>query len=138
METTNARAGVTAGFTLIRVLALGVAASSAVIAVGYLIIAAIGPEVWWPSGGGTASGAFVPFPLPLRVLNAAAFALWWFTVLAMAFFVASLVDRIRDGVRFVPAVTRGAWSLAIALAVGSSLAQIASNIAGGSSLVLDN
>ncbi|MEO6117249.1 MAG: hypothetical protein ABIP33_12760, partial [Pseudolysinimonas sp.] len=36
------------------------------------------------------------------------------------------------------AVTCGAWSLAIALAVGSTVARIVENIARGSSLVLDD
>ncbi|MEO7720436.1 MAG: hypothetical protein ABIS08_00810 [Pseudolysinimonas sp.] len=124
-------------FSILRLLALLIAGISTVIGVGYLIIAALGPEVWWPSGGGLASGAFVDFPFELRLVNAAAFLLWWLTVASMALIVASLLGRIRHGVRFVPAVTVGAWSLAIALAVGSTVSRIVENIARNSTLNFD-
>jgi len=119
----------------IQVAAVVVGVLTTTAGVAYLIIAAAGPEVWWPSGGSRATGAFVQFPLPLRLVNAGAFLLWNATTSAMAFFVGGLARRVRRGVLFVPAVTRAAWSLAITLAVGATLAQTAENIGRASAIV---
>ena len=115
---------------------VGILAATA--GVTYLTIAAVGPEVWWPSGGSNATGAFIQFPLPLRLVNAGAFLLWNATTAAMAFVVGGLARRIRRGVRFVPTVTRAAWSLAITLAVGSELSQFVENVGRYSALYLSS
>jgi hypothetical protein len=122
----------------IRWVAIAVGALAAAAGLAYLIVAAVGPEVWWPSGGSNATGAFVTFPLPLRLVNAGAFLLWNATTATMTFLVAGLARRIRRGVLFVPAVTRASWSLAITLAVGSELSQIVENVARGSALHLSD
>jgi hypothetical protein len=119
----------------IQVVALVVGVLTATAGVAYLIVAAAGREVWWPSGGSNGTGAFVEFPLPLRLVDAGAFLLWNATTAVMAFFVGGLARRIRHGVLFIPAVTRAAWSLAITLALGSTLAQTVENIGRASAIV---
>jgi hypothetical protein len=69
------------------------------------------------------------------LVNAGGFLLWNATTTAMAYFVGGLARRIRHGVQFVPAVTRAAWSLAITLAAGSTLAQTVENIGRNSAIV---
>jgi hypothetical protein len=136
-EPTTSRAGRATGIALriIQAAAVVVGILAATAGVAYLIVAAAGPEVWWPSGGSSATGAFVEFPLPLRLVNAGAFLIWNATTAAMALFVGGLARRIRHAVLFVPAVTRAAWSLAIALAVGSTLAQTLENVGRSSAIV---
>jgi hypothetical protein len=112
---------------------VGILAATA--GVAYLIVAVAGPEVWWPAGGSHATGAFVEFPLPLRLVNSGAFLAWNATTATMAFFVGGLARRVRHGVLFVPAVTRAARSLAITLALGATLAQTLENIGRGSAIV---
>jgi hypothetical protein len=126
-----------AAFATIRAAGVLVGAIAVFVGITYLVIAIIGPQVWWFGGGSGATGAFVEFPLPLRVVNAAAILLWCLTLAGMAFVVSSLARNIGRGVRFVRTVSRGAWSLAIVLAVGSSVAQIVENVARGSSLIID-
>lgn len=136
-----AAAGTSAtGVTLdvIRWVAMAIGSLAAAAGVAYLIVASIGPQVWWPAGGSNGIGAFTTFPLPLRLVNAGAFLLWNATTAAMAFLVADLVRRIRRGVLFVPAVTRASWSLAIALAVGSELSQFVENVGRYSALDLSS
>jgi hypothetical protein len=118
----------------IRWIAIAVGALAAAAGTAYLIVASIGPQVWWPAGGSNATGAFVTFPLPLRLVNAGAFLLWNLTTATMAFVVAGLARTIRQGVLFLPAVTRAGWSLAIALAVGSELSQFIENVGRSSAL----
>lgn len=122
-------------FRGIQAVAIIVGILAATSGVAYLIVAAVGPEVWWPSGGSSATGAFVAFPLPLRLVNAGAFLAWNATTATMAFFVGGLARRVRNGVLFIPAVTRAAWSLAIALALGATVAQTLENIGRGSAIV---
>jgi len=124
-------------FATIRAVGLLVGAIAAFVGFAYLVIAIIGPQVWWVGGGSGATGALVEFPLPLRIVNAAAILLWCLTVAGMAFVVSSLASNIGRGVRFVRTVSRAAWSLAVVLAVGSTVAQIVENIARGSSLIID-
>ena len=112
---------------------VGILAATA--GVAYLIVAIVGPEVWWPSGGSNATGAFVEFPLPLRLVNAGAFLAWNATTATMAFFVSGLARRVRHGVLFIPAVTRAAWSLTITLALGTTLAQTLENVGRNSAIV---
>jgi hypothetical protein len=113
----------------IRLVALAVGIGATVAGAVYFAVSAIGPTVWWSSSGGAAAGAFVEFPFELRLVNAGAFLLWCLTTASMAFILADLARRIRRGVRFVPSVSRSVWALAIALAVGSTLAQVAENVA---------
>jgi hypothetical protein len=126
-----------AAFATIRAAGLLVGAIAVFVGITYLVIAIIGPQVWWFGGGSGATGAFVEFPLPLRILNASAILLWCLTIAGMAFVVSSLASNIGRGVRFVRTVSRAAWSLAIVLAVGSTVAQIVENVARGSSLIID-
>ena len=114
-------------------IVVGILAATA--GAAYLIVAAVGPEVWWPSGGSNATGAFVSFPLPLRLVNAGAFLAWNATTATMAFFVGGLARRVRNGVLFIPAVTRAAWSLAITLALGATVAQTLENVGRHSAIV---
>jgi hypothetical protein len=120
---------------VIRIGALAVAIGATVTGVVYAIVATIGPTVWLAIGDGSGSGTFVDLPRELRLVNAAAFLLAALTVAVMAFLLADLVWRVRRGVRFVPAVSRSAWALAITLAVGSTLAQIADNLGRWSGLL---
>jgi hypothetical protein len=110
---------------------------AAFVGVAYLVIAIVGPQVWWFGGGGAATGAFVDFPLPLRIVNSVAILLWCLTIAGMAFVVSSLARNVGREVRFVRTVSRSAWALAIVLAVGSTVAQLAENFARGSSLIID-
>jgi hypothetical protein len=126
-----------ATFGAIRAFGLLIGTVAAFVGVTYLAIAIIGPQVWWFGGGSGAEGAFVNFPLPLRILNASAILLWCLTVAVIAFVIATLARNVRHGVRFVRTVSRAAWLLAIVLAVGSTVAQIVENIARGSGLVID-
>jgi hypothetical protein len=126
-----------AAFTTIRAVGLLVGAIAVFVGATYMVVAIIGPQVWWFGGGSGATGAFVDFPLPLRVVNASAILLWCLTVAGMAFIVSSLARSIGSGVRFVRTVSRGAWSLAILLAVGSTIAQVVENVARGSSLIIN-
>lgn len=104
--------------------------------VAYLIVASIGPQVWWAAGGSNGTGDFTAFPLPLRLVDAGAFLLWNATTATMAFLVAGLARRVRRDVLFVPAVTSAGWSLAITLAVGSGLSQFVENVGRYSALDL--
>jgi hypothetical protein len=113
----------------IRLVALLIAIGTTVAGIAYFSVSVVGPTVWWPSGGGDAGGAFVEFPHELRLVNAGAFLLWCLTTASLAFILSDLAWRIRRGVRFVPSVSRSVWALAIALAVGSTLAQITETIA---------
>ncbi|HEU0205514.1 MAG TPA: hypothetical protein VFQ74_02335 [Pseudolysinimonas sp.] len=119
----------------IQAAAVMVSILAATAGVAYLIVAIAGPEVWWPSGGSNATGAFVEFPLPLRLVNAGAFLAWNATTATVAFFVGGLARRVRHGVLFIPAVTRAAWSLAIALALGTIIAQTLENVGRNSAIV---
>ncbi|MES1212452.1 MAG: hypothetical protein ABUT11_02780 [Leifsonia sp.] len=119
----------------ITVAAIIVGILAATAGVMYLIVAAVGPEVWWPAGGSNATGAFVAFPLPLRLIDAGAFFFWNATTATMAFLLGGLARRIRHTVLFIPAVTRAAWSLAITLAVGCTVAQTIENIGRNSAIV---
>ena len=121
---------------VIHAVAIVVGILAAAAGVAYFVVAAAGPEVWWPGGGSNASGAFVAFPLELRLVNAGAFLLWNATTATMAFFVGGLARRVSTGVQFVPVVTRAAWSLAVTLAVGSLLAQFVENVGRYSALDL--
>ncbi len=120
----------------IRWVAIAIGALAAAAGLAYLIVASIGPQVWWPAGGSNGTGAFTTFPLPLRLVDAGAFLLWNATTATMAFLVADLARRIRRGVLFLPAVTRAGWSLAITLAVGSELSQFVENVGRYSALDL--
>lgn len=120
----------------IRVVAIVVGAAASLFGVGYFTVAAIGPQVWWFGGGPGGTGGFVEFPLPLRLLNASAILLWSATAAAIAFILSDLARTVRNEVRFVRAVSRAAWALAIALGAGSVVAQIVENIARGSGLNL--
>ncbi len=120
---------------IIQAAAVIVGILAATAGVAYFIVAAVGPEVWWPSGGSSATGSFVEFPLPLRLVNAGGFLVWNATTATMAFFVGGLARRIRHGVLFIPAVTRAAWSLAVTLALGSTIAQTLENVGRHSAIV---
>ena len=120
----------------IRVVAIVVGAAASLFGVGYFIVAAIGPEVWWFGGGPGGTGGFAVFPLPLRLLNASAILLWSATAAAIAFILSGLARSVRNEVRFERAVSRAAWALAIALGAGSVAAQIVENIARYSALNL--
>jgi len=111
----------------IRVLGTIIAIVTAAIGVAYFVVSAIGPEVRWtdPVSG---NGLFLALPLELRLVNAATFLLWCLTTSCLALIVADLAWRVRRGVEFVPAVSRAAWALAIVLAAGSWLAQLAENV----------
>jgi hypothetical protein len=126
-----------AAFGTIRTFGLVVGAASVFVGVTYLVVAMLGPQVWWFGGGSGANGAFVNFPLPLRLLNASAILLWCLTVAGIAFVLASLARNVGRGVRFVRSVSRAAWLLAIVLFVGSTMARAVENIARGSSLIID-
>lgn len=126
--TTHATATRWAVLGVIRLLALILGIGAAVAGIVYTVVATTGPTVWRSTGDGAGSGTFVDLPLELRLVNAAAFLLGALTVTAMSLILADLAWRVRRGVRFVPAVSRSAWALAIALAVGSTLAQIAANL----------
>lgn len=126
----------TVALDVIRWVAIFVGALAAAAGLAYLIVASIGPQVWWPAGGSNATGAFTTFPLPLRLVNSIAFLLWNATTATMAFIVAELARRVRRGVLFIPAVTRAGWALAITLAVGSELSQVVENVGRFSALDL--
>lgn len=120
----------------IRAIALLVAVLAGAAAVIYAVTAVTTSQILWvvesPIHRG---GEFVSLPLPMRLAHTVAFVLGAATIVVIALLVADLAKRVRPGVAFVPAVSRTAWSLAIALAVGSWLTEIASNIAGSAGLV---
>jgi hypothetical protein len=108
-------------------LVVGILASTAGIA--YVISAVTQPQiVWLLDGPGNVSG-LVTLPLELRIAHAATVLAACATVAALAFILAGLARRVREGVAFVPAISGAAWALAIVLAAGSWLAQIGENVA---------
>jgi len=127
--------GIQVALRAIQIIAFAVGVVASAAGLMYLIVASVGPEVWWPSGGSRATGDFVAFPLPLRLVNAGAYFLWNATTAVMAFIVGDLARRVRNGVHFLPAVTRAAWALAIVLAAGSLLAQSLENLGRNSAIV---
>jgi hypothetical protein len=76
--------------------------------------------------------------LPLRIARAVAFLLPCVTIAVMSLLLADLAWRVRREVRFVPAVSRTATALAIALGAGSWLSKIAANVVAYSGLVYDD
>lgn len=124
----STRAARLAALGAIRIVALAVGIGAVVAGTAYAFVTTAGPAAWIPTGDGAGSGTFGDLPLELRLVNAVAFALGTFTVAAMAFILADLAWRVRGEVRFVPAVSRSAWALAISLAIGSTLAQLAANL----------
>lgn len=118
---------ITLGLARATGLVAGVLASTAGIV--YLVSAVLQPQVvWLLDGPGNVSG-LVTLPLELRIVHAATVVVACATVAIMAFILVALARRVRDGVAFVPAISRAAWALAIVLAVGSWLAQIGENVA---------
>lgn len=122
-----------AALGLVRILGYVVAVVALAAGVGYLIAAATGSPVW--VSGVAGERGFVQLPLPLSVVHAIAFLLGTVTVASIALIVGGLAWRIRRGVEFVPAVSRSARALAIVLAAGSWLTQIAVTIAEQSALI---
>jgi hypothetical protein len=122
--------------TTIRVVARIVAVLAGTAAVVYCVTAIVGPQVLWVVDSSViqASG-FVTLPLPWRIAHAAAVLLGAVTVAVMSLLVADLSGRIRAGVEFAPVVSRTARSLAVVLAVGSWLTQVAANLAGHAAVI---
>jgi len=122
----------------IRIAGLAVAIGAAVTGIVYAVVSIAGDTVVSPGEGvySLDPGLISGLPLPLRLVNAAAFALACFVVASMAAIVADLARRIHRGVRFDAAVSRSTAGLAIALAVGATLAQFARNLLVQTSLSL--
>lgn len=119
-----------AALTVIGVIARLIAVLAGAAAVTYAVSAVITGQILWlvDSSVYPVSG-LVSLPLPLRIAHAVAFVLGAATVAVIALLVADLVGRVRHRVEFVPAVSRAAWSIAVALAVGSWLTAIAAAVA---------
>lgn len=113
----------------VRVACLIVAVAAAALGVGFAIITAIGPSVWVFSDDGSGAGSLLPLPIELRLFHAAAALIACATIAVSAFLLAELVRHARAGIRFVPALSRTTWALALVIGIGSWLAQIARNVA---------
>lgn len=120
----------------IRAVALLVAVLAGTAAVIYAVTAFATSQILWVVDSPLHnSGEFVSLPLPLRIAHLISFVLGTATIVAIALLVADLAGRVRRGVEFVPAVSRTAWALAITLAVGSWLTEIAARVAGNAGLI---
>lgn len=114
--------------TVVRAVCLIVAVAAAAIGVGFAIITAIGPSVWVFSDDGSGAGQLIPLPIELRLAHAAAGLLACATITVSALLLAELAARTSAGIRFIPALSRTVWALAVTLGIGSWLAQIARNV----------
>lgn len=119
-----------AALTAIEVIARVVAVLAGAVGTVYGLSALISGQIYWlvDSSVYQVSG-FVDLPLPLLIAHVVAVALAAVVIAVIALLVADLASRVRKGVEFVPAVSRTTWSIAIALAAGSWLTQIAANVA---------
>lgn len=122
----------------IRIAGLVLAVGAAAVGVTFASVSIVGPEVWVFSSDGTGAGWLTALPLPLRIARAVAFLLPCVTIAVMSLLLADLAWRVRREVRFVPAVSRTATALAIALGAGSWLSKIAANLVAYSGLVYDD
>ncbi len=114
----------------LRMLALTVGVLAAAAGLAYAIPTIAGPKVLWVLDGGPPGlSGLVDLRPELRIAHALAVLLGAATVSVIAFLLAGLAGRVRSEVQFVPAVSRTVWGLAITLAVGSWLAQIAESLA---------
>jgi len=118
------------GLTVVRAASLVVGVFAATAGLVYAVLAIPGPKVLWVLDGGPPGvSGLVELPVELRVAHAATVVVAMATVALLSFLLGDLARHVRDGVAFVPAVSRTAWALAVTLLVGSWLAQIGENVA---------
>ena len=122
----------------IRATGLVVAIGAAATGIAYAVVSIAGDTVISPGEGVYAldQGLISGLPLPLRALNAAAFALASFVIAGMAAIVSDLASRIRRSVRFDAAVSRATAALAIVLGFGATVGQFTRNLLVQTTLLL--